>query len=356
MNSMDQLRTILPEKPENQRIWVVRAASGRYLNNFLHDSMVAIGHIDGGIRPAERQTDYSPSKKEIQRLVESVPSESPRSRSTITSHVNQVKTFIHDMKIGDMVVTLNDSTLVFGRVIGKPYLDPSASVYEYLVGKRRKKVELPYLLRRGVMWGPKIRRDAVPYSVENSIRSHQAVFSIDRHWEYIYHLLYPFFLADNQLHFSLRIQSQKDLDNYAIAQLFALFTELEILAKSVVQAPSLTDSPENYDDIEREYIKTRPLEMKTKAEFMSPGSIWAHLPAEAGTIALIVIGIAVVFGGKGFGLDFPGIITPRMRERFLEHWLARKEAKGREKLIESVKPKIEKRATEVLTDESKDEK
>jgi hypothetical protein len=308
MNSED-LKQYIPCRPEGQRVWVVRASSGQFVEHFARYSLVAIGHVD-----QIPLSDGAFETNDLNRLEQLLFKADPdRSRGSITSHVNQVKAFVLDMKVGDLVVTLDSYSLMVGRVNEEAFIDRKKLTLERF---GRYPSELTFRLRRSVNWGPRMRRGDVPAALEMTLLAHQTVFNLDDHWEAIYHLIYPFFFHRDTFFLSTKIAQQEALDNFSIAQLFGLLSGIEAVAKTL-SANEFTRTP-NYLSLLSTYVESNRLTLTSQAEFMSPGTIWSRVKITPKGMACAALMYAMLFGAKTPLIETDGVLDKELRHMIFE--------------------------------------
>lgn len=294
----------LVERPEGQRIWVVRASGGAYLGHFSEHNLIAIGHVDI-LQLSEGKILPSTLDKLQQGLQTSDPE---RAKSSISSHVNQVRTFVSLIKEDDLIVTVNSARLSVGRVAGEAYVD-----HQPLKIVRGDNVfEMKHNVRRPVVWGPSIARKSVPAALEMTMLAHQTIFNIDEYWDSIYHLLYPCFHYDGKLYLSANIKQTNALDNFSLSQFFLLLSGIEAMAKEM---SSDGDEWRNYPEFSDAQLERLDLSLTTKAEFMSPGAIWASLAADGGALLWACAIYIMLFGGDIKILKTDGLIDIKTRQK-----------------------------------------
>lgn len=298
----------LVERPEGQRIWVVRASSGAFVGHFTEHSVVAIGHID-----ELSWNDGEIPNSKLDSLKSDILKINPeRKNSSITSHVNQVRNFISEIKLDDLVVTVSHNGLTVGRITSHAFIEKRALSF-YSADTVH---EMTHNLRRSVVWGPTISRASIPAALEMSMLAHQTVFNIDKYWDSIYHLLYPCFRYGNRLYLSANIKQNDRLDNYSLSQFFLLLSGVEILAKELE-----TDEELDYPKYSETKSKKLDLNISTKAEFMSPGTIWASVAGTDTSLLWMTAIYIMLFGGdiKIFKTD--GIIDTKTRQKIYDRAL-----------------------------------
>ncbi|MEJ2043237.1 MAG: hypothetical protein P8X74_01075 [Reinekea sp.] len=104
----------------------------------------------------------------------------------------------------------------------------------------------------------------------SSLRANQTVFNVDKHWEAIYHSLYPAFSKEDDLYLSLKIRQEKEINNYSVVQILSFLNEIEVIAKELEG----NLGPDNFEKLFAQYVVSDLLTLTTKAQFNSPGDIW----------------------------------------------------------------------------------
>lgn len=315
-DSMDLIDSLIPERSEGERIWVVRASGGRFVQHFVQENLVAIGHIDG-LNVQENPNLIPLSDLKIFLATPSRDGHQP-SKATVSNLANQVDTFISELKSGDLILTLDHNNVAVGRISGAAYCD--TKIIELELGKRTSK--MPFQLRRKVVWGPILDRKKLPYSIEASLRAHQTVFSLDEHWELLYHFLFPIFRDQENVYFSININQHQDIDSFSVSQLLGLFSDFEAIVKAFDP-----DKLETLDLLIKRFRTKNQYSLTCKAEFMSEGHIWSKLglsKKEGKKLLFFLVAWAALFGDvKIAGLMElnTGLITKEMRLQITEHVL-----------------------------------
>ncbi|MBA4721503.1 MAG: hypothetical protein H2067_10305 [Alcanivorax sp.] len=327
------------ERPDNQRYWVVRAQGGDYIDHFRQAGAVAIGHLDELALPHSNNQPFFPSMapllSQIGNLEKRQGEEGYKARSQ--RRYGQVKTFIAEISVGDLVVSIDSGYLMVGRIVGHPRIDdvPVRVIRDEESGDY---TEMAFSLRRPVKWGPKIRRRHLPTAMKRSISARQTVFNIDSYWVTLYHMLYPIFTSQGKIYFSTRINQSDAINNYSVSQLFSILTDLEVLTRSI----EFTDNPDDisFENLFGWFIREDGFKLATTAEFMSPGSVWSHLGVDDKTGRKIVLGsllFGALFGVKIGPIEVDGVVHKELREKIVHEFTQRLEHHN----AESVKEKLE---------------
>lgn len=322
------------------KYWVVRAGKGaKYFNHFQQNNIVALGHINSltksegvidSIEPEvltslfndrnlkitsdtnieliselsellpEDTTELVTSNKALtssaghaEVLAQQEPAElveSPtvtdaqitivrESANQIAAKVTQVSTFINTMNVGDIIITVNEKSVLLGTITSEPYIEDQ-EVFAYGSSGRRLERNLDYKLRRKVEWEPAKDRASIPKPIKPSLNAHQSIFSIsDSNKELFSHWLYGMFLQDDSFYFSTKIKEQNKVSQFNLAEFQRAIQKLELLADKIAN--------EDYDfkddlikSLEEQYILSglnNDFTLTTKNAFMSPGNMWSEV-------------------------------------------------------------------------------
>ena len=308
------------EVPEDRRYWVVRANQSLYYDHFTRYGVIAVGHLNSLDIKVEDQESFSPDEKDLKPSVSKGSDLKGAKKAQESKNFNQLKNFIFNINVGDWVVTVRDSSLRFGIIESEPYIDNTPLEIIYDIEKGRS-VEMDYLLRRKVTWGPTIQRKKMPYGLVTSLGSQLTVFNIDKHWEAIYHSLYPAFIKNDELFLSLKIRAEEEISNYSIVQILHFMNEVEVIAKEF--GNNLTE--DNFEELFRCYAEQNLFTLTTKAQFHSPGDIWNKIiipnvkKGKKASVALIVY--AMIFGNSQLGMD--GVLDLETRQKIWDLALKR---------------------------------
>lgn len=346
------------EKPEGQRYWVVRAQGGDYVQHFRQGSTIAIAHLNPLNLPDEGNTPFVPELSELKKtiFVNEARAGATAWKYRAQTRYGQVRTFVADMAIGDLVVTIDSSRLMVGRIVGHPKIDtvPVRVVHDPI---ENHYTEMAFDLRRDVNWGPVIKRAHLPTAMKRSISARQTVFNIDNYWESLYHLLYPVFVHNNQLYLSTRIEQKEPISNFSISLLLLVLTELEVFSRAseALSVKGMIDFQELFNT----FLENDDFILSTTAEFMSPGSIWSQLGFSDKEGKGIVIGallFGAIFGVELGPIKIDGVIHKELREQILESFNKRLEIHNVEGIRERLDLRIPNFNTRPLEDSSNDAK
>jgi len=335
--------------PEDRRYWVVRAESGRYYEHFIKYGLIALGHLNcihqNNTPEGEK---YFPDENELKASFKRYHDSQEHSKQSTTAKITQIKSFIYDMSIGDWVVTVGNSFIRFGRIIGDSYIDNNVLTVAYDHDEDRK-LDMDFTLRRTVSWGPYISKKELPYGLSQSLKSNLTVFSLDRHWEAVHHSLYPAFMKGERLYLSSKIRSSNDIKNYSMSSLLALLNEIEVIAKEIANNNVIA----NFEECYSKYINEDILTITTKAQFHSAGDIWNVILTNGGKeSAIAALAFSMIFGNNVLGFD--GIIDLDTRHVIRDIVIERMEKNNTEKMVRSLELKVPSVDTKKLESEALD--
>ncbi len=305
------------ERPEGQRFWVVRCHGGRYYDHFVEGSLIGISHLDLlGLDETGKNT-YNLDIDKLREKLSKAYKKSSYSTTRLTSHINQVSTFIKEINIGDIVMTIGHSEIKIGRIVGNPIINRKK--IEVISDPQAGQGEIMFAdLRRKVCWGPGVNRDILPYGLLRSLRANQAVFNIDTHWEYVYHLIYPFFRYKDSVYFTTNIKQKQSIDGFSVGQFFKLISELEIITGALEESGINIDYlKNNYNSIVEDYILHNKLSLTAKGQFASEGSAYFKLSKKTiRNLTIFYMLYSAIFGSTKLGWD--GVVDLKTREKIYQ--------------------------------------
>ncbi|WP_141234443.1 hypothetical protein [Pseudomonas sp. Irchel s3b6] len=287
--------------PEGQRIWMVRASGGKHLNNFIHNNVVAISHVDEFL--LDWPLSELPSLAQITEFVngshdakikslvvgeldeelladdefgfdDSRVDEYEKNTSAI-NRINQTDTFINKISIGDLIVTLDKDCLVVGCCESEAYIGRDIllySNYNQVTGKAKVET-LGYKLRRDVTWGDPISRSLVGSSLRKPLLARNTVSNLDEYWDKVYSLVFSVFTRSEVVYFSNRINRSEAISTRAISRLFEYVSDTQLFADSIFSGDF---DLEFFNKVVSGDFFEFALEDRStsQAEFMSPGNIY----------------------------------------------------------------------------------
>lgn len=361
--------------PSHQNIWVVRCEHGDYFQHFRTLGLAAIGHLNDDAKgKIEPQILADSLDERLDKAFKRLIAIEGNTKASVSSRLSQVRRFVDEISIGDLVVTLSSySRLMVGRVISNAYFDDRPLLVE-LPSDDVRSYPLLFGLKRKINWGPIVERKELPQATRRALNGNMTVFSIGLHGRAIRHLLYPAFEDGIGLHTTINIKQKKDLDNFSIATLFRYLSQAEALAEAAASLDEESFSEEALLQAYKQKLTSGKFVLTSKAQFMSEGDVWSTLGKSAVPLAktlfqkhprryLYFVTALTVLGGNT-QLGFPGLIDKQMISdgviatvnivRDVAHKLW-DDSNGPE-VAEKIKPGFPSFDTSALNDTSKDEK
>ncbi|GBO47689.1 MULTISPECIES: hypothetical protein [Pectobacterium] len=267
----------------NAKCWVVRPGTRyKFAKEFISDSFVAIGHLDGYLFGEKRSIN---SERDLVNISEIIDSDK------FTRNVrSQVLNFISDMNVGDVIFTMTSSQIIPGVIKSEPYYDPNTIRIQQKDGET-------FSVRRDVEWGSIIDRKDVPLTISRSFLAYQAVFSLGNYSTEVFHWLSSFFIDGDGYYSSLRIEQKGSINHHALKALSEVIDRIQVIAL-------LAENNNLTEDISLEYLKEQMevmyeegrLTLTAQQMLMSPGDFWLGLNTKSkksGVIFLLLMALIV---------------------------------------------------------------
>lgn len=300
----------------NIKYWVVRAGThAKFYEHFKQNEIVSLGHIDeitneNGILkiidPEKLTTlildNITSKKKQIEvTSLNSVDHEDKDSNepsiNQISSTVSQVNTFVNEMKIGDVIITLNDKYVLVGTIKSESYIDNTTLIAYNKLGTALER-KLSYKLRRKIEWNTPKERSTIPKPIRATFNAHQTIFSIsDTNEELLLHWLYGMYQKENSLFFSTKIEEKNRISQFNLTEFQRAIQKLELIAEKISKN-NLNLSNDIIKTIDEQYIRSglaNEFTLSTKNSFMSPGNIWSEVRGDAKKLAVFSILLGLLF-------------------------------------------------------------
>ncbi|MCQ2010527.1 hypothetical protein NOM01_10920 [Sporolactobacillus sp. STSJ-5] len=251
---------------ENRGYWLVRTQSGEYHNEFYFDNFVAIDWNEFSDTKLFEKT-------EKETVVELIHKKYPDNKQPGLIY-NQIKRFLYEMKIGDVVMIPSENTshISFGIVDSEVYFD---RVSDTAIDEGK----CPFIKRRNVKWIKTVNRDKLDPNLYKMMNSRHTINNANDYAEFIDRTLYSFYVKGNKAHLILNIKKDGKIPAIGVARMVDSIVDLIPYLNEILPGSNFQE-----DDIEM------------KATFNSPGII------DLGGIFLLIMGAGMVLhyivGGK----------------------------------------------------------
>lgn len=263
-----------------QRIWLVRAEQGKYFKHFRDHSVISIGHLDEFYDHRAESDTAIPSDESIRQLIlksskfKDKSSRSPKLNSSGTKYYNQILHFLRDIRNGDIVLTVSDTSVMFGVCTSNSAVFRSRALKVKNVDGKFSRVELSHRLRKQVSWGPEVRRSVIAGDLKKAFQSRQTIVKLSTHWKEVLGLIYPFVYDGKRIYFSTHIGRSTDISGKVVSKLFDNLADVQVIFEEMLKG-QLTD--EFVGELLADNLPWSAYKLTTKAQFMSPGDIYSSV-------------------------------------------------------------------------------
>lgn len=284
--------------PKDKKFWVIRSGdAGVFYEHFVHNSIVAIGHID----KLDFNNKVLSDENEVKKLVIGYKENLIKNKETIASASNkagQVLRFINDISIGDIVITLDAKRIIVGVVTSNAYKETNDVTLTNIDGTTSDLL-LKFSLRRNVDWGKNQFRSNLPLAINNSFRANQTVFSANEHWKELNHWLSVAFISEGDAYISSRIEQTEGINNLDIAQYAIIINKIEAIGEAILKAGNSEYNQEEllklFEDTYKNLRKNRDFTVTTQQVFLSPGDLWAKSSGDRNKSLIIISAFLLMF-------------------------------------------------------------
>lgn len=270
----------------DRKYWVVRSGTGgNFIDHFYQNNIMAIGHMDDVvINSSGYVTDED--MKHIESAIRANENEKEidlrETVAQVTKRISTVRAFITEIKVGDIILTPKDDSVLIGTVISEPYIELNKVDVLNKKGLKSNK-QLNYCLRRKMKWDKMAVKSSLPFSLRESLGSSQSIFRLDHHKSLLEHWLYSIFVNEDGLHFSTRIDQLENISQFHITEFQRTIQKLELIADLIAnnKIQMLENSKEFLEQLEEAYLvygMESRFSLTTKQSFTSPGNIWSYIP------------------------------------------------------------------------------
>ncbi|UVC28434.1 hypothetical protein [Pantoea sp. SOD02] len=283
---------------KTSKFWVVRSGDGgMFYDHFIHNSIIAIGHIDS----MDYDNNTLKSSDSVETLVYKYKNTLLEKKETLASASNkagQVNRFITDMAIGDVVITLDAKRIIVGVIKSETYKKNDSVTLKNVDGSTSE-LMLKFTLRRDVDWGKTQMRNKLSLAINNSFRANQTVFSANEHWKELNHWLSVAFISDGEAYISSRIEQKDGINNLDIAQYSIIINKIEAIAETLAYNDTDEFSDDDllalFEENYKELRKNRSFTVTTQQVFLSPGDLWAKTSGDRLKSLLVISTFLLMF-------------------------------------------------------------
>lgn len=212
---------------EKRDYWFVRTDSGDYFDDFYNNDYVAIGwdyltkakvsldsedyrddetlkkliSLNEGIEINDFDEDDLTDEESEKRSIELA-----NNKRKVTKILNKVKSFVNNLKVGDIIVIPSASStfIAIGLVSREVYEDPDY-IENFLKNNPHAEYRpCPYSKRVAVKWYKKTAKSSLDIYLQSSLKAQQAIFSLNEYSDFIDRSVNDIFVKDDLLHSIIR--------------------------------------------------------------------------------------------------------------------------------------------------------
>lgn len=288
---LQQILSILniEQIPKERNYWLIRTESGRFYFDFLENNYVSIGWDEF----SDINTFKSNEEKKLKEHISSVYKNEKRPGYIY----NQIKRFMFDIKIGDMILipSENSSQIAFGIVQETFYVrDTTTNNTSLKIPKCNFKKCI------NVEWKSKIFKEKFDPYLKMLLFTHTTITDINNYKGYINRLLYSNYILDDMIHVTFNITTKDNINAVEFLNFLNLISE---------------ESIDVFNQVTGSNFKKNTINIKLNVQ--SPGPV-EFIGYAIGGILVISIINAFLFGIKldvelfkivKFNIDNEGLIS-----------------------------------------------
>ncbi|MDA1744042.1 hypothetical protein OWP16_17665 [Bacillus paranthracis] len=274
---MDHFVEELPLIPEGRRYWLVRTSGGKYFDDFVSGSYIAISWNEITLEDTEKGLNH------ITELAKSTYEQKSR-----PAHIaNQIYKFSKEITKGDIVLipSKKSAEIMFGEVVEDDIYEEAEAGKETEKGKKT----CPFVKRKKVDWLKKVKRNQLDPYLYRLLYSQHTISNADEYNEFIDRTVNKFYIKGNEANLILEVTQEN-----------------EILAKDLFSmGTSILNLIDGYGEYTHSNINSNEIEVKLTLN--SPGRIQFKGPIMVitiiGTIFLALNGGGVEIQNESLNLN-----------------------------------------------------
>lgn len=313
----------IPNIPQDTNFWFIRTKGGYFYNEFLQEKYVALGW-----NIVDKETLFTDTNVELlkDRIKERYGDRRPGTA------INKCRRFMEEVKAGDYLLIPNvGSTEVTIAIAGEYYEEEQDYWQEVRAIKKIDnreseigRIDCPYKKRRKIKVLMRISSQRLGYKLLKGMSSYHGLSDMKDYAVDILNCIYDCYTYEGNLRYSFNIAKREPIKAREMSKLMYAVTEL-------------------FCDLTEEDLVSVTMNLN------SPGKVTVLLEQgykklKKGAIPLLAIYL-FVFGGSGFGFEFPGLaggIIEAVKEyKTLDVEIELKEEELKGKQLENYKAALE---------------
>lgn len=198
------------EIPLDRRYWLIRTDSGVYYEDFINENKISIGWNEFSNR--EFFHNKKAGEEQKAKIEKNYPKKQP------SRIYNQIRKFIFDLNIGDVVMIPNENSkfISFGIITSDFYCKDKVQKDEFLK-------------TRDVKWIKTIERKMLDPYLYKMMQAHQTINNADAYSHYIDRSMYSLFNKGDRCYLNIKVGRKGHLPAYDLSKyLDAILDAVEI--------------------------------------------------------------------------------------------------------------------------------
>lgn len=236
----------VPLIPSSTRFWMIRTKKGYFYNEFIGKRFVALAWNN-----IDKNTDFSEQSQDA--LKDSILLEYNDIKRPSTV-INKCKTFIHEIKEGDiLVIPSAGSNFITFAIAGNYYEDDTKTIaIEHTIIRKINSgdvdindVSCPYKKRRHITLLRTVKNENLNYTLCRAISSYHGLNSLDAYARHILNSLYNYYIFDGTMSLVYNVTKTEPISPREINTILYGTTEIlvEFVPEQCISAQLSLNSP-----------------------------------------------------------------------------------------------------------------
>lgn len=202
----------------DRRYWFVRTYSGELYNDFVERGYVGLGLNNV---PMKYIKEGAENKANYNRLKTFIENNNEYKKGEATKWANQLLSFEHDIKIGDIVMipSKNSDVLSFGVVESDVLIKEDKGTFQF-----KNKYEPYPEKRRKIKWIKEAPKAELGTELRGLISSHQGLTNAGWYSQFIEGSLSTIYIKEDKVYLSLKINQDEEINAFHLSRFLDALT------------------------------------------------------------------------------------------------------------------------------------
>lgn len=198
---IEDFQNDIPIIPSEQNYWLLRANGGKYYEDFLRDSYIAVETFNIPLQEfIESDSLITATEKDYADIITNYLI---RERHNVNYSSKQIFNFINNIKEKDLVLTPSKrSEYYLVGYAGELYEEEFTSSRPEMIlrGSTKEIPTSPYRLRRKITWLKEVHRNEIDNSFLRILHTHQALINVNQYAHILDRLIFAFYIKENKFY------------------------------------------------------------------------------------------------------------------------------------------------------------